>query len=86
MEADKQSRVFALFYTLTAVSTVIAPLGFGVIGDWSGVQAAILTSGCIVLLTIPFTFMLFRRGSKWSLRLLKLYSGQDNERHGIFLI
>lgn len=58
VEADKQSRVFALFYTLTAVSTVIAPLGFGVIGDWAGVHTAILTSGCIVLLTIPFTFML----------------------------
>jgi len=58
VEADKQSRVFALFYTLTAVSTVIAPLGFGVIGDWTGVHTAILTSGCIVLLTIPFTFML----------------------------
>ncbi len=58
VEADKQSRVFALFYTLTAVSTVIAPLGFGVIGDWTGVHSAILASGCIVLLTIPFTFML----------------------------
>ena len=58
VKADKQSRVFALFYTLTAVSTVIAPLGFGVIGDWAGVHTAILASGCIVLLTIPFTYVL----------------------------
>jgi len=58
VEAEKQSRVFALFYTLTAISTVIAPLGFGVIGDWIGVHTAILISGCTLLLTIPLSIIL----------------------------
>jgi MFS family permease len=58
VEADKQSRVFALFYTLTAVATVIAPLGFGIIGDWTGVYTAILISAGTVLLTIPLSVVL----------------------------
>jgi MFS-type transporter involved in bile tolerance (Atg22 family) len=58
VEADKQSRVFALFYTLTAVATVIAPLGFGIIGDWIGVYTAILISAATVLLTIPLSVVL----------------------------
>ena len=58
VDVNKQSRAFALFYTLTTVSGVIAPLGYGIVGDWVGVKTAILISGGVALLTIPFTIFL----------------------------
>ena len=58
VDANKQSRAFALFYTLTAVSGVLAPLGYGVIGDWVGVERTLMISAGAVLLTIPFAIIL----------------------------
>lgn len=58
VDAEKQSRAFALFYTLSSVSGIIAPLAYGVVGDWIGLQPTIIICGSFVLLTIPFTFIL----------------------------
>jgi len=58
VHADRQSRAFALFYTLSSVASVIAPLGYGLVGDWVGVQTALFVSAVAVLLTIPFTLVL----------------------------
>jgi len=58
VDANRQSRAFALFYTLTAVAGVLAPLGYGVIGDWVGVEATLMISAGAVLLTIPFAIIL----------------------------
>lgn len=56
--SDRQSRAFGLFYTLTSVCSVAAPLVYGLLGDWIGIEVTLVFAGCLVLLTLPFTLAL----------------------------
>jgi FSR family fosmidomycin resistance protein-like MFS transporter len=58
VDKDRLPRAFGLFYTVGSVCGIAAPLGYGLLGDVSGVETSIATVGCAVLLTVPLTAML----------------------------
>jgi MFS family permease len=58
VEAGRLPRTFGFFYTIGSVCGIVAPLGFGLIGDRFGVGAAIATMGALILLTVPLAAML----------------------------
>ncbi len=58
VESDRQSRAFGLFYTVGSVCGVAAPLAYGMVGDWFGIETTVAIAACVVLLTLPFTLAL----------------------------
>jgi MFS transporter, FSR family, fosmidomycin resistance protein len=58
VEGDRQSRAFGLFYTLGSACGILAPLGYGLLGDFIGIPATIAVVGCVVFLTIPLCLLL----------------------------
>jgi MFS family permease len=58
VESDRQSRAFGLFYTLISVCGIAAPLAYGALGEWIGIETALAVAACLALLTLPFTLML----------------------------
>jgi hypothetical protein len=58
VEPDRLPRAFGFFYTLGSLCGIAAPLGYGLLGDISGVDTAIGTIGAAVLLTVPLAAML----------------------------
>ncbi len=58
VESDRQSRAFGLFYTVGSVCGVAAPLAYGMLGDWIGIEITVAIAACLVLLTLPFTLAL----------------------------
>jgi MFS family permease len=58
VEKDRLPRAFGLFYTLGSICGIAAPLGYGLLGDISGVHTAIGTIGIAVLFTVPLAALL----------------------------
>src|SRR5512134_3176608 len=58
VEKDRLPRAFGLFYTLGSLCGIAAPLGYGLLGDISGVHTTIGTIGIAVLFTVPLAAML----------------------------
>ncbi len=58
VESDKLPRAFAVVYTVGAVCGIIAPLGYGVLGDAIGIEKTIAIAGGVVLLTLPLALVL----------------------------
>lgn len=58
---DRLPRSFGLFYTVGSVCGIVAPLGFGMLGDRFGVTVAMATMGALVLLTLPLASLLRSR-------------------------
>jgi MFS family permease len=58
IEKERLPRAFGLFYTLGSLCGIAAPLGYGLIGDWTGVDTAIGTLGLAVLFTVPLAAVL----------------------------
>ena len=58
VESDRQSRAFGLFYTLISVCSVAAPLAYGMLGEWIGIETALAGAAGLVLLTLPITLVL----------------------------
>ena len=58
VESDRQSRAFGLFYTLISICGVAAPLAYGMLGQWTGIETALTIAACLVLLTFPFALAL----------------------------
>ena len=58
VDKDRLPRAFGFFYTLGSLCGIAAPLGYGLLGDFSGVHMAIGTIGCAVLLTVPLSAVL----------------------------
>ena len=56
--ADRRSRAYGLYYTLTVGASATAPTLYGVLGDAVGVTATLLTVAVIVLVTIPLCLVL----------------------------
>ena len=58
VEPDRLPRTFGFFYTIGSICGIVAPLGYGLLGDRFGVGAAIATMGVLILLTLPLAALL----------------------------
>jgi MFS family permease len=56
--ADRRSRAYGLYYTLTVGASAGAPTVYGLLGDAVGVSATLLTVATLVLVTIPLCLVL----------------------------
>ena len=56
--ADRRSRAYGLYYTLTVGASATAPTLYGLLGDAVGVSATLLTVAALVLVTIPLCLAL----------------------------
>src|SRR5229473_1454491 len=56
--ADRRSRAYGLYYTLTVGASASAPTVYGLLGDAVGVSATLLTVATLVLATIPLCLVL----------------------------
>lgn len=57
-DPDKLPRAFAMVYTVGAVSGIIAPIAYGLLGDAIGIEKTIALAGCVVFLTLPLALVL----------------------------
>ena len=60
VDQDRQSRGYALIYTVSGISTVCGPLLFGIIADSHGLESAIWILVGVATLTIPLGWVLSR--------------------------
>ena len=58
VESDRQSRAFGLFYTLGSICGILAPWGYGFIGDRIGIAETLALVGGLIFLTIPLCLIL----------------------------
>ena len=58
---DRQSRGFALTYTMSSSASMIGPLAFGLASERLGLDGALWLMAAVVLLPLPLTLAL-RRG------------------------
>ncbi len=58
VEPERRSRAFGLFYTLGSTCGILAPLGYGLLGDVIGISATMAVIGAVILLTIPLCLVL----------------------------
>ncbi|MGY8825110.1 MAG: MFS transporter [Candidatus Latescibacterota bacterium] len=56
--AERRSRGYALYYTMTFVAAAAAPLLFGLSGDWWGLDAVFYLAGGSMLVGLPLTVFL----------------------------
>jgi MFS transporter, FSR family, fosmidomycin resistance protein len=58
VSADRRSRAYGLYYTLTIMSSALAPSIYGLIGDVAGVPTTFAVVSALVLTTIPLCLVL----------------------------
>jgi len=58
VEKDRLARAFGFFYTLGSLCGIAAPLGYGLIGDFYGVEASMAVIGIAIFLTVPLAALL----------------------------
>jgi len=58
VDENRQQRAFGLFYTLGSVCGILAPLGYGLLGDLFDIPVTIAVIGCVIFLTIPLCLLL----------------------------
>lgn len=58
VDRERLPRTFALFYTVGSLCGIAAPLGYGLLGDMSGVETSLGVIGLAVLLTVPLCAVL----------------------------
>ena len=56
--ADRRSRAYGLYYTLTIMSSALAPSVYGMISDLAGVSTTLVVVSALVLTTIPLCLVL----------------------------
>jgi len=56
--ADRRSRAYALYYSVTIATSALAPSLYGVVGDVAGVTATLVIVAAVVLVTIPLCLVL----------------------------
>ncbi|MFO8060730.1 MAG: MFS transporter [Bacillota bacterium] len=54
----RRSRGFAIYYTVTLAASGLAPLLYGLIGDWMGLYSMFHVMAWGLLLTVPLSFLL----------------------------
>ncbi|GBF25500.1 hexuronate transporter [bacterium MnTg02] len=55
---DRQSRGFSVIYSIANGAAILAPIGFGLIGDRFGLTTTMLTMACIILIPLPLCLLL----------------------------
>jgi MFS family permease len=55
---DRQSRCFALIYSVASGAVIIAPIVFGLVGDQFGLAPVMLTLACVTLVPLPLSLLL----------------------------
>jgi MFS family permease len=58
VEPERLPRAFAMVYTMGACMGIIAPLGYGLLGDAIGIEKTIAVVGGLVLLSLPLCLVL----------------------------
>src|SRR5262252_6629236 len=58
VSADRRSRAYGLYYTVTIMSSALAPSIYGVIGDLTSVSTTLVVVAALVLTTIPLCLIL----------------------------
>ncbi|MBI4182769.1 MAG: MFS transporter [Proteobacteria bacterium] len=58
VERERRSRAFGLFYTLGSTCGIVAPLGYGLLGDVIGIPATMAVIGTVILFTVPLCLVL----------------------------
>ncbi len=58
ISSNRQSRGFAMIYTVSSLSAIVGPTVFGVLSDYSGLGTAMLAMAAISLLAIPPSLLL----------------------------
>jgi MFS family permease len=58
VSADRRSRAYGLYYTVTIMSSALAPSIYGVIGDLTSVSTTLVVVATLVLTTIPLCLLL----------------------------
>ncbi len=56
--ADRRSRAYALYYSVTIATSALAPSLYGIVGDVAGVTATLVIVAAVVLVTIPLCLVL----------------------------
>jgi MFS transporter, FSR family, fosmidomycin resistance protein len=56
--ADRRSRAYALYYSVTIATSALAPSVYGIVGDVAGVDATLVIVAAVVLVTIPLCLVL----------------------------
>ena len=67
VDERRQSRGFALVYTLSSVAAIAGPIAFGLVSDGFGLEAAMLAMAIVVVLPVPLCLLL--RGALREVRL-----------------
>ncbi|PYO53913.1 MAG: MFS transporter [Candidatus Rokuibacteriota bacterium] len=58
VSADRRSRAYGLYYTLTLGASALAPTLYGMISDLAGVTPTLLLVAALVLVTVPLALVL----------------------------
>ena len=67
VDERRQSRGFALVYTLSSVAAITGPVTFGLVSDGFGLETALVAMAVVVVLPAPLALLL--RGPLRELRL-----------------
>ena len=60
VDERRQSRGFALIYTLSSIASIVGPIGFGLVSDGFGLESAVVAMALVVALPIPLSLLLHR--------------------------
>ena len=69
VDENRQQRAFGLFYTLGSVCGILAPLGYGLLGDVFDIPVTMAVIGCVIFLTIPLCLVLRRSVNRGGIRV-----------------
>jgi MFS family permease len=58
VDLDRRARSYGIFYTLGVGTSALAPLLYGLLGDWQGVPATMVVIGALAFTTVPLAFAL----------------------------
>lgn len=58
IDKERLARAFGFFYTLGSLCGIAAPLGYGLLGDWHGVETSMAVIGAAIFLTVPLAAFL----------------------------
>ena len=72
VDERRQSRGFALIYTLSSAAAIAGPVAFGLVSDGFGLEAAMIAMAFVVVLPVPLSLLL--RGALRQVRLAEARS------------
>jgi FSR family fosmidomycin resistance protein-like MFS transporter len=58
VEPDKRTRMFGIFYTGTIGAGAVSPALYGLVGDATSPQTALIVVACMCLLTLPLALVI----------------------------